>query len=204
MSDPKPEILRDQVIAGLRERGWPEPTSKWWPEPSSKWGGDISDAFVLQWGKIEFPCVWWCPSKAAAGYETGDDLETGRLDFDDVPEVTASRIIEAIDRLRWVIGLPPCAPEPYKDEPAVSFASRPVRYEKSGLVAAGWKAGIRIADLPPDEALTRELEILKARRSPTSLRGRIEDELTGNIGLPAKPEPKEEPPFQPNKFGEHD
>lgn len=89
--------FRDAVIAGLRERGWPEPHA-----------GAEADGFMcgeMCWSSPEFPLVWFAVTEPgpSAGYETKDDNETGRIDFDEdaVPE----RVVEAIDRLRWVIGL---------------------------------------------------------------------------------------------------
>lgn len=84
--------LRDAVITGLRELGWPEPHGK-----------DCSPNSPIFWqyGDAE---VFWCPRHREISFESEDRIENGEIELG---EASASRIIEAIDRLRWVIGLLP-------------------------------------------------------------------------------------------------
>lgn len=88
--------FRDSVIAGLRERGWPEPREQ------SPNGEFLSACFV--WGSEAYPQVWLAKICDSFGYEAGDDQESGSAGFGD--NTDAARIVEAIDRLRWVIGMP--------------------------------------------------------------------------------------------------
>jgi hypothetical protein len=91
--------FRDAVVAGLRERGWPEP------------GVGLEEAGYrcaeVVWGDQSHPSVWfsWWRGDYCAGWEAGDDRESGRITFDD-EGLSPARVVEAIDRLRWVLGLP--------------------------------------------------------------------------------------------------
>ncbi len=93
--DIAPAAFRGAVIAGLRERGWPEPRSQ----------GRNGEFLVpcLVWGQGRYPVVWLAESGLVIGYETPDDQESAHIEFDE--GVLSARVIEAIDRLRWVIGL---------------------------------------------------------------------------------------------------
>lgn len=105
---PPPLSFRMRVIALLWGRGWPE------------YGLDDGDCavwrsiggFVRIEGDEPYPCC--------VDYETADG-ETGNLTFGEA--VSLERVVEAVDRLRWVIGLPAwlrvgpgnlagCLPEP--------------------------------------------------------------------------------------------
>lgn len=91
MSDASNSLL-EAVIAGLRERGWPEPKgiegSKLWRHGSAS--------------------VLWNYSANADNlnllYHAADQREAGSIFFQDAD---IPNLIETIDRLRWVIGLPP-------------------------------------------------------------------------------------------------
>ncbi|HLX18441.1 MAG TPA: hypothetical protein VKS24_24910 [Bradyrhizobium sp.] len=88
------EQLRAAVLTGLRERGWPEPRLR---EPN----GEHLDPWHV-WGDDK-PSVWMTDCCSSSGYTTADGYESGWTEFDEC--VDAQRIVEAIDRLRWVIGL---------------------------------------------------------------------------------------------------
>ncbi len=88
--------FREDVIAGLRERGWPEPREQ---QPNGEF---ITSCLV--WGSETYPQVWLSQIGDCFGYEAADDQESGSGSFGD--NTDAARAIEAIDRLRWVIGLP--------------------------------------------------------------------------------------------------
>jgi hypothetical protein len=94
------------VIAGLRERGWPTPREQ---NPNGEF---LTTCLV--WGADAYPQVWLAKLCDTFGYEAADDQESGSASFGD--NADAARVIEAIDRLRWVIGLPPQGlfPLPYK------------------------------------------------------------------------------------------
>jgi hypothetical protein len=84
--------FRDAVIAGLRERGWPEH------------GLDDNDCVVwrgTEGGSVRFGRGEW---GHVFEYGTADGSEGGRTSFAD--GVSPERVVEAIDRMRWVIGLP--------------------------------------------------------------------------------------------------
>jgi hypothetical protein len=83
--------FRDAVIAGLRDRGWPEH------------GLDDNDCVVwrgTEGGSVRFGRGEW---GHVFEYGTADGSEGGRTSF--AEGVSPERVVEAIDRLRWVIGL---------------------------------------------------------------------------------------------------
>jgi hypothetical protein len=89
-------ILRDAVIAGLRERGWPEPVDFAQNYTGTEWrNGDAVVFCVVRDKCTEIDFVAELLSK---------DSERGRIILSGI--ASATRIIAAIDRLRWVIGLP--------------------------------------------------------------------------------------------------
>ena len=87
--------FRDVVIAGLRERGWPEPVEQGpngeYSVPCQVWRGSGGDP--------SYPVVWMTDDGIFCGYDA-DHQETCCIEFDEYVSVT--RVIEAIDRLRWV------------------------------------------------------------------------------------------------------
>ena len=95
--EPEPDTtFRDAVIAGLRERGWPEPTA-YASDASAEWNDPAGiDPYVI------FDVAGY----VAIDYGTGGS-ESGDIRFDADPAPSAERVVEAIDRLRWVVGLAP-------------------------------------------------------------------------------------------------
>jgi hypothetical protein len=83
--------FRDLVIAELGERGWPE------------YGLDDNDCVVwrgTEGGTVRFGRGEW---GHVFEYGTADGSEGGRTSFAD--GVSPERVVESIDRVRWVIGL---------------------------------------------------------------------------------------------------
>jgi hypothetical protein len=107
-SECAPAAFRDAVIAGLRERGWPEPSEN-------------SSLTCPMWQSVEYgPPVVECelqdaPDNILISFEASDRW-VGEMTLG--AGMAAPEIVEAIDRLRWVIGLPPLVAPIKKPEPA--------------------------------------------------------------------------------------
>jgi hypothetical protein len=210
--------LRDEVIAGLRERGWPEPEivpdvgSAWWP--SANPGKRPWVTFFPRWG----------PYIHQVGY--GLDGEGGHIDV----LADASRIIEAIDRLRWVIGLPPqrmSRADFYKlpfwtgGETWNVPAGTPRRQflltdAETGLVPLtpskpepdGRRPGRSVLIYDKTHRTIRRVTPLgemDGAQAGQTFAAQVRDTDAGLVPMtPSKPEPKADPPYEPNRWGEHD
>ena len=80
--------FRDAVIAGLRERGWPEARIH-------------EEDGCAYWARDELIIVWLKPAANRGEWDAGYCLEDETADIL-IASQSPSRVIEAIDRLRWV------------------------------------------------------------------------------------------------------
>lgn len=114
------------IVDGLRSRGWPEPK--------------MTDIAVM-WGSADAGHV--ALSRARIYYNGGaDQVEHGEIDISDPAGQNDARYIEAIDRLRWVIGLADAAALTVAD-PAGFDAMRNEIYDD-----VVWKEGQFAANVP--------------------------------------------------------
>lgn len=108
----------EDVIARLQERGWPEPCVRAEMTHVTVWGFSDGRPWVALNGKTQ-----------DIDYTTADGVETGTIYFEkEFPDV--SRVVDAIDRLRWVIGLS-CP------EPQMQFFDRDGK-DSSVVTPGGW------------------------------------------------------------------
>jgi hypothetical protein len=213
--------LCDAVIAGLRERGWPEPRF----QPA------LDGEYMVPcrvWGE-RHPSVYITDEGMVCGYVTGDDQETAHIEF--AEEVSAPRIIEAIDRLRWVIGLPPqgllplpCKLPDHLKRALEGVTGVSVRHISAEPGSAEMRAPrepsvdeLMRGVLPtpdfwrrwekafgPSDAVDEKLRALSERIGIARERykGMTEDATAGLVPLRSKPAPHPERPFVPRKIGE--
>ncbi len=165
----------EAVIAGLRARGWPEH------------GLDDNDCVV--WRGIGGSILLDNddPRPCGVNYDTADG-EGGYLSF--TAGVSPERVVEAIDRLRWVIGLPArvgpgnlagCLPPLIPPEGA-----------REALAAAReWAAKM-------DDLLRRTGD--KAAKAAQRASGFDPDGPPSAVPLRVTPAPKEDPAYVPTQW----
>jgi hypothetical protein len=207
--------VRDEVALLMLARGWPQAEIDKTDPAILLWhanGAEVSCDFKI--GQIE--------------YDTEDDnpqSETGTIELNGA--TSNERIIAALDRLRWVLGLAEHDAEWLSMGFINPMAPQCVRPDIKGarppeLVLADWRYGMSPAVVltPKSEIARKELpdwdyytklqghsgvdpgpaEIERAAR----LHGRLSDDEAVMVAMtPAKPAPKEDPPFVPRKWGEH-
>lgn len=91
IADAKPSVHVPDLAAALRDLGWPEPDTL--DDCDAEWGNDLnSDGLAITaYGRA-----------VSARYDFSG--ERGDLTFD--PDMPFPRLVTAVDRLRWVLGLP--------------------------------------------------------------------------------------------------
>jgi hypothetical protein len=161
---PPPLSFRMRVIALLWARGWPE------------YGLDDGDCavwrsiggFVRIEGDEPYPCC--------VDYETADG-ETGSLTFGEA--VSPERVVEAIDRLRWVFGVPT-------------------------RVGEGNLAGCLPPLIPPEGVVKAlaEAHALMGQEIDDLLRraGVLDPDGPPSVPLRVTPDPKEDPAYVPTRW----
>lgn len=180
-------VLRDEVIAGLRERGWPE--------------HGFDDDGDIVWRRADGGSIFFVPDESGTcvNYETADDAESGSLSFQE--DVTPARIVEAIDRLRWVIGLDvvlgwdlACQVEHWSDcavNGAPAYEIGPCDCGGSRQTPEPVQARVDAVWAP---IIDRYMRLL-ARR------GLLPDPDGPLVAMtPSKPAPKEDPPYVPTRW----
>lgn len=183
------QVTVSAVMSGLRERGWPEPL--------------VTDNAVI-WGALDAGHV--ALSNARIYYNgAADQAEHGEIDISDPSGENAGRYIEAIDRLRWVIGLPDMAEGRWRHVTKI-VCSDPNQNDPAPDVFKMIAASNQADHTGHADTLRRRSAIVDwCKESDRSRRAMIraagEDPDGPLVALkPSKPLPREERPYVPTRW----